>query len=48
MAKELGINMIVYQMTMDVMHLKKEDLVEDIEVGEAITYLELQKMRISH
>lgn len=35
--------MIVCQMTMDVMNLKKEDLVEDIEVGEAITYLEFVK-----
>ncbi|UNT71646.1 DsrE/DsrF/DrsH-like family protein (plasmid) [Bacillus sp. N447-1] len=43
MAKELGVNMIACQMTMDVMNLEKEDLVKGIKVAGAITYLVFAK-----
>lgn len=43
MAQELGVKFIACQMTMDVMGLTKADLVEDIEVGGAVTFLEFAK-----
>ncbi|WP_147802600.1 DsrE/DsrF/DrsH-like family protein [Alkalicoccus halolimnae] len=39
MAQEMGVKFIGCQMTMDVMGLAKEDFVEGIEVGGAVTYL---------
>jgi peroxiredoxin family protein len=39
-AKELGVRLIACQMTMDVMGIKKEDLVEGLEIGGAATFLE--------
>lgn len=39
-AKESGIKMTACQMTMDVMGVKKEDLIDGIEVGGAATFLE--------
>ncbi len=38
-AREGGINIIACQMTMDVMGVKKEDLIDGIEVGGAATFL---------
>jgi len=43
MAREMGVKMIGCQMTMDVMGITKEDLIEGIEVGGAVTYLEFAK-----
>ncbi|WP_301107578.1 DsrE/DsrF/DrsH-like family protein [Sporosarcina sp.] len=43
MAQELGVKFIACQMTMDVMGLTEADLVEDIEVGGAVTFLEFAK-----
>lgn len=43
MAQELGVKLIACQMTMDVMDLKKEDFVEGIEVGGAVTFLDFAK-----
>jgi peroxiredoxin family protein len=40
MASEMGVKMIACQMTMDVMNLKKEELIEGIDVGGAVTFLE--------
>ena len=40
MAKEMGVRIIACQMTMDVMGIKKEDLVDGIEIGGAATFLE--------
>lgn len=40
MSKEMGVRLIACQMTMDVMKVKKEDLVDGIEVGGAATFLE--------
>lgn len=40
MAKELGVRLIACQMTMDVMKIKKEDLIDGVEVGGAATFLE--------
>jgi peroxiredoxin family protein len=37
---EMGVRMIACQMTMDVMNLKKEDLITGIEIGGAATFLE--------
>ncbi|MHA1303685.1 MAG: DsrE/DsrF/DrsH-like family protein [Candidatus Heimdallarchaeaceae archaeon] len=37
---EAGVKLIACQMTMDVMKVKKEDLIEEIEVGGAATFLE--------
>src|SRR5690606_13356171 len=37
MARELGVKFIACQMTMDVMGLKKEDLIDGVEVGGAVT-----------
>ena len=43
MAQEIGVKFIACQMTMDVMGLTKEDFVEGIEVGGAVTFLEFAK-----
>ncbi|MFD1706226.1 DsrE/DsrF/DrsH-like family protein [Siminovitchia sediminis] len=43
MAQELGVKFIACQMTMDVMGLTKEDFVDGIEVGGAVTFLEYAK-----
>lgn len=43
MAQELGVTFIGCQMTMDVMGLVKEDFVDGIEVGGAVTFLEFAK-----
>lgn len=40
MSKELGIRLIGCQMTMDVMGIKKDELIEGIEIGGAATFLE--------
>lgn len=40
MAKDLGVQFIACQMTMDVMGLEKEDFVDGIDVGGAVTFLE--------
>ncbi|GEN34847.1 DsrE/DsrF/DrsH-like family protein [Aneurinibacillus danicus] len=40
MALEMGVKVIACQMTMDVMNLKKEDFVDGIEVGGAVTFLD--------
>jgi peroxiredoxin family protein len=40
MAKEMNVRLIACQMTMDVMGIKKEDLVEGLEIGGAATFLE--------
>jgi peroxiredoxin family protein len=39
-AKELGVRLIACQMTMDVMHIKEEELIDGIEIGGAATFLE--------
>lgn len=38
--KKFGVRMIACQMTMDVMGVKKEDLIDGVEVGGAATYLD--------
>ncbi len=43
MASELGVKFIACQMTMDVMGINKEDLVDGIDVGGAVTFLEFAK-----
>ena len=43
MAQELGVKFIACQMTMDVMGLSKEDFVDDIDVGGAVTFLDFAK-----
>ncbi|MCM3654464.1 DsrE/DsrF/DrsH-like family protein [Metabacillus litoralis] len=43
MAQEMGVEFIGCQMTMDVMGLEKEDFVDGIEVGGAVTFLEFAK-----
>jgi peroxiredoxin family protein len=40
MSKEMGVKLIACQMTMDVMKIKKEDLIDGVEVGGAATFLE--------
>ncbi len=40
MALELKVRLIACQMTMDVMGIKKEDLMADIEIGGAATFIE--------
>ena len=40
MAQELGVKLIGCQMTMDVMELEQEVLVDGVEVGGAVTFLE--------
>ncbi|MFP7230865.1 DsrE/DsrF/DrsH-like family protein [Bacillus subtilis] len=43
MAQEMGVRFIGCQMTMDVMGLTKDDFVEGIEVGGAVTFLDFAK-----
>ncbi|WP_404900488.1 DsrE/DsrF/DrsH-like family protein [Priestia filamentosa] len=43
MAQEMGVTFIGCQMTMDVMGLTKEDFIEGIEVGGAVTFLDFAK-----
>jgi len=40
LSKEMGVRLIACQMTMDVMKLKKEDLIDGLEFGGAATFLE--------
>jgi len=40
MAQEFGVRLIACQMSMDVMGIKKEDLIDGIEIGGAATFLE--------
>jgi peroxiredoxin family protein len=40
MAIEMNVRMIACQMTMDVMGIKKEDLIDGIEIGGAATFIE--------
>lgn len=40
MAVEYGVRLIACQMSMDVMGIKKEDLIDGVEVGGAATFLE--------
>jgi peroxiredoxin family protein len=40
LSKELGVRLIACQMTMDVMGIKKEDLIDGLEFGGAATFLE--------
>jgi peroxiredoxin family protein len=40
MAVEMNVRLIACQMTMDVMGIKKEDLIDGIEIGGAATFLE--------
>ena len=40
LSKELGVKLIPCQMTMDVMGIKKEDLIDGLEIGGAATFLE--------
>jgi len=39
MCIESGVKIIACQMTMDVMGIKREDLIDDLEVGGAATFL---------
>jgi len=39
-ASEFGVRLIACQMTMDVMGIKKEDMIDGIEIGGAATFLE--------
>lgn len=43
MAQEMGVKIIACQMTMDVMKLTKEDFIDGIEVGGAVTFLDFAK-----
>ncbi|WP_134704420.1 DsrE/DsrF/DrsH-like family protein [Ammoniphilus sp. YIM 78166] len=43
MAQEMNVKIIACQMTMDVMNLKKEDFIEGIDVGGAVTFLDFAK-----
>ncbi|OWV38844.1 sulfur reduction protein DsrE [Bacillus spizizenii] len=43
MAQEMGVTFIGCQMTMDVMGLTKDNFVEGIEVGGAVTFLDFAK-----
>ncbi|MFW9997673.1 MAG: DsrE/DsrF/DrsH-like family protein [Candidatus Odinarchaeota archaeon] len=40
LCKEAGVRLIACQMTLDVLGIKKEDLIDGIEVGGAATFLE--------
>jgi peroxiredoxin family protein len=40
MAKEMGVKLIGCQMTMDVMGIKKDDLIDGLDIGGAATFLE--------
>ncbi|WCK53900.1 DsrE/DsrF/DrsH-like family protein [Aneurinibacillus sp. Ricciae_BoGa-3] len=42
-AQEMGVKIIACQMTMDVMNLKKEDFIDGIDVGGAVTFLDFAK-----
>ena len=37
--KELGVKLIACEMSMDVMGIKREDLLDEVEVGGAATFL---------
>jgi peroxiredoxin family protein len=39
-AKDLGVRLIGCQMTMDVLHIKAEDLIDGVEIGGAATFLD--------
>ena len=39
-AKDLGVRLIGCQMTMDVLHIRAEDLIDGVEIGGAATYLD--------
>ena len=41
MAKELGVKLMVCQMTMDLYSLKQEDLVDGVEPAGAVTFIDL-------
>ena len=43
MAQEMGVTFIACQMTMDVMGIEKEQLMDDIHIGGAVTFLEFAK-----
>ncbi len=43
MAQEMGVTFIGCHMTMDVMGLTKDDFMEGIEVGGAVTFLDFTK-----
>lgn len=43
MAQDLGVKFIACQMTMDVMGLTKEDFIDGIDIGGAVTFLEFAK-----
>ncbi|WP_216828491.1 DsrE/DsrF/DrsH-like family protein [Alkalihalobacterium elongatum] len=43
MATEMGVKMIACQMTMDVMSLEKEQFVDGVDVGGAVTFLTYAK-----
>lgn len=43
MAQQMGVKIIACQMTMDVMNLKKEDFIDGIDVGGAVTFLDFAK-----
>jgi peroxiredoxin family protein len=40
LSKELGVKLIACQMTMDVMGVRKENLIDGVEIGGAATFLE--------
>lgn len=40
MAKELNVKMVACQMTMDVLGVKKEELIDGLEIGGAATFIE--------
>lgn len=43
MAMDMGVKMIACQMTMDVMNIPLEDLLQGIDVGGAVTFLDYAK-----
>lgn len=43
MAQEMGVRLIGCQMSMDVMGMTKDDLLDGVEVGGAVTFLEYAK-----
>ncbi|MBU8908712.1 DsrE/DsrF/DrsH-like family protein [Desertibacillus haloalkaliphilus] len=43
MANDMGVKMIACQMTMDVMSLEKEQFIDGIDVGGAVTFLTFAK-----
>jgi len=42
-AKEMGVKMIACQLTMDVMNIQKEDIMDGIDVGSAVTFFNFSK-----